>query len=91
MVDTSNSSAGSHDDVITCDDSVPDLPPLQEPNFWWGNHDGNEFCELMNSLYDEIVHWRKNLFMITHGSARKAFVQELPRRLVGVQHWNLLL
>ena len=35
----------------------------------------------INKVYDEIVHWRHNLFLVPNGSAGNTFVQELARSL----------
>ena len=55
------------------------LPSLEVPNFVWGNVPGEELCALMNQAYEEVVHWRRNLFQIPSGSTGKAFVTELAR------------
>ena len=44
---------------ITC------LPPAEElipPNFRWGDVDGSEFCSSIDRVYEEIIHWKCNLF-----------------------------
>ena len=33
----------------------------------------------MNIAYDEVVHWKRNLFVVPFGKAGKEFVQELTR------------
>ncbi len=33
----------------------------------------------MNKAYDEVVHWRMNLFLVPFGSAGKCFISELAR------------
>ena len=53
------------------------LPTLEEPNFIWGNNQGEEYCAKVNQAYEEVVHWRCNLFQVPSGSAGKAFVTEL--------------
>ena len=54
-------------------------PDLQPPNFSWGSCCGEVFCTRINSAYEEVVHWRRNLFQVPSGSAGKAFVSELAR------------
>ena len=34
----------------------------------------------LSYVYDEIVHWKRNLFQVSSGSTGKAFVLELSRR-----------
>ena len=53
------------------------LPTMEEPNFIWGNNQGEEYCAKVNQAYEEVVHWRCNLFQVPSGSAGKAFVTEL--------------
>ena len=37
------------------------------------------FCQALQSVYDEVVHWRKNCFKIPLGNVGKSFVAELSR------------
>ena len=39
----------------------------------------------MNLIYDEIVHWRKNIFLLPSGSSGKCFVKEMTRL---INFWN---
>ena len=54
-------------------------PPLTppEPNFTWGDFEGPVFCSKVKEVYNEVIHWRRNLFQIPSGSAGKSFVAEL--------------
>ena len=54
-------------------------PALQPPNFTWGSCSGEVFCTKINLAYEEVVHWRRNLFQVPSGSTGKAFVSELAR------------
>ena len=54
-------------------------PELQPPTFTWGECTGELFCEKVNSAYDEVVHWRRNVFQVPSGSSGRAFVSELAR------------
>lgn len=51
-------------------------PPL---NFTWSTHCGSEIKDIMDKTYDEIIHWRPNLFITPQGSTGNSFVQELAR------------
>lgn len=51
------------------------LPALQAPYFQWGNHDGMVFCAEVSTTYEEVIHWRRNLFLVPSGSTGKAFVE----------------
>ena len=54
---------------------------VQPPDFSWGPHQGAEFRTLVDTAYEEVVHWRRNIFQVPSGSAGKAFVLELARLL----------
>ena len=65
------------------DHGVWPLPLLKAPNFTWGNLLGTDLCKNMKEVYDEVVHWRRNLFQVPSGSAGRAFVAELARLYQG--------
>ena len=48
-------------------------PPL------WGSLSSADLHQIVNAVYDEIVYWRKNLFMLLSGSAGKEYVSEATR------------
>ena len=59
--------------------NLPSFPPLQANNFRWGNIDEETFAKSVSLSYEEIVHWRWNLFKVPSGKAGKSFVCELGR------------
>ena len=56
--------------------AFPDKSPA---SFQWGSCSGPEFCDTVSCVYDEIVHWKRNLFQVPSGCSGKAFVLELSR------------
>ena len=58
---------------------LPHFCSAAEPNFVWGEVDGMAFGRALNRVYDETVHWSRNLFKIPSGKAGKTFVRELSR------------
>ena len=58
---------------------LPPFPSSSEPIFSWGDVDGETFRCALNGTYDEIVHWKRNLFKVPSGKAGTAFVRELSR------------
>ena len=58
---------------------------LPQPTRIWGNHSNNDLKQIVNSIYEEIVFWRKNVFMLPSGAAGKAFVKEITRI---IDAWN---
>ena len=60
------------------------LPPAEElmtPNFSWGDLDGSMFCSSIDRVYEEAIHWKRNLLEVPRGGAGKSFVLELSRRI----------
>ena len=60
----------------------PNLPdyevlPTEIKNKTWGNISHESFCDTTNGVYDEIVHFRRNIFNVPSGRAGKAFIEEL--------------
>ena len=60
-------------------DSLPPFEPAQPTNFTWGNRSAEEISTTLNEIYEETVHWRKNLFKVPSGKQGKSFVAELAR------------
>ena len=43
------------------------LPNVECPNFIWGKLNGAEFSSKVDKGYDEVLQWRRNVFMLPHG------------------------
>ena len=57
---------------------LPSFSVMPPPAFLWnGTIEGSDFVERVNIAYDEVVHWKRNLFMVPFGKAGREFVQEL--------------
>ena len=50
-------------------------------NFYWGEVKGSEITNMINTSYEKIVFWRRNLFMLPNGAAGKKFIREVTRLL----------
>ena len=62
------------------DMTLPEFTKLPDPPiFYWSERDGPSITQDINNAYDEIVHWRRNVFKIPSGKAGKSFVRELTR------------
>ena len=62
--------------------SPPELPPyplLSQPAFTWGQLDGQDFTQAISAAYVEVVHWRRNQFLVPSGKVGRDFVTELAR------------
>ena len=61
---------------------IPDEP---YPNKDWHDTTGLQFTQTIDNIYDEIVHWRKNLFKLPSGTAGRSFISFLTNWL---DHFN---
>ena len=54
-------------------------PSLLNPctDFQWGEINGQILCNFILSAYEEVVHWRINVFLVPFGKAGRSFVLEL--------------
>ena len=50
-----------------------------EYNFKWNEVNGADFCSMINAAYEEIIYWKRNIFLLPSGKVGKLFVQELAR------------
>ena len=58
---------------------TPPLPLLQPLNFLWGPISGQDAFDAINSIYEEAIHWKPNLFLVPFGSAGTSFGNEMAR------------
>jgi hypothetical protein len=54
-----------------------DVLPSEVKDKMWGSISQRSFCEAINKIYDEIVHFRRNIFNIPSGRAGNNFIGEL--------------
>jgi len=47
---------------------------LPQINNIWGNHSRDDLFQIVNSCYEEIVFFRKNLFLLPSGKAGKDYI-----------------
>ena len=47
--------------------TLPEFTPMSSPTFVWGVHDSATIIASINSAYEEVVHWRKNICTIWEG------------------------
>ena len=50
-----------------------------------GNHTKEDLEQIMSAVYDEIVNWRKNIFVLPSGHCGKMFISEMTRL---INAWN---
>ena len=66
---------------------VSPLPPPEDEtfNFKWGNISGNDVVSQINLIFEQVVHWRRNIFMPPSGNATKSMMQEM---VTLIKAWN---
>ena len=78
---SSDGSAAESTEASGCADPDLTFPSFvkiaENSNFVWGDVDGNSFTSLLDQVYNEIVHWRRNIFPLATGRSGKLFVSEL--------------
>ena len=61
--------------------SIEVMLPSYEPDplltTKWHDYTAKQFVNLINSTYDDIIHWRKKLFKLPNGKAGRLFINEL--------------
>ena len=61
--------------------AVADVEESRDEPLVWGSYTMADIELVINSTYDEIVHWRRNIFMLPSGAAGKSFIRETTRLL----------
>ena len=64
----------------TTKEDTYDEAPAQN-DFKWGDVSGIEFTKKVDMIYEQIVHWKRNLFLLPSGSAGKRYLDEVSRLL----------
>ena len=77
---SSDESAAVDSPVSESESTLPSFVRIADNlNFVWGDVDGTTFSSLLDQVYNEIVHWRRNIFPLPTGRGGKMFVCELSR------------
>ena len=51
----------------------------------WGDHPEKDINQIISAAYEEIVHWKPNMFLVPSGASGKEFVKETTRL---INAWN---
>ena len=65
--------------MTSLDAMLPPHDSLAEASFMWGLVTAPSFSASLSEAFDEVVHWKGNLFTVPHGSKGDQFVTELAR------------
>ena len=69
------------DKVKTVND---DASSIRQNNVW-GDHSYDDLLQICNSVYDEVVYWKKHLFKLPSGKTGKRYIKEMTRL---IDLWN---
>ena len=47
--------------------------------FKWGRYKEAQFVNMLNAVYDKVVFWRKNIFLLPSGKSGKQYIEETTR------------
>ena len=64
---------------VNSNTTTNNLPHQESSLFKWGERSSQEIISSINRSYEQIVYWRRNLFLVPSGSAGKKFVSETTR------------
>ena len=67
-----------------------DEPSTQSVKYIWGKYKDHEFEKNLSQVYETVVFWRKNLFLLPSGKAGKKFIGEVSRLMSEWLHDSLL-
>ena len=73
------------DEFVGCCESrtsrggFPDFTPISNSMFSWGDAVGSAFSSAVKAAYSEVVHWKRNIFMVPSGAQGEKFTNELSR------------
>ena len=56
----------------------------------WGKYKDHEFEKNLSQVYETVVFWRKNLFLLPFGKAGRKFIGEVSRLMSEGLHDSLL-
>ena len=74
-----------HNPNVRANESTKLLVNDETYNFKWGLHEGSDIAPQIFNAYDQIVHWRRNIFMPPTGNTTKTMMQEMLKLM---KSWN---
>ena len=75
----------ANDGAVVIIERTPDIPDPVHTLDLCADEEVQMFTDLINTAYEDIVHWRRNLFEVPTCAVGRRFVKELA---VWVQHFN---
>ena len=68
----------------------PAEPPKIEMLYKWGDYDNKSFEKNLHVIYEKIVYWRRNLFLLPTGKAGTQYIDETSRLMNAWLHHSPL-
>ena len=78
---TANLNASSKTELDENSDNEVQEPEQQHEDFYWNTVSGRVYHQDLEEAYNQIVYWRKNIFMVPTGAACKKIIDEISRLL----------
>ena len=51
----------------------------------WGDHSEEDITQVFSAMFEEVVYWRRNIFLVPSGAAGKQYIKETTRL---IRIWN---
>ena len=64
---------------VTGDTNLSPFSVTPTATFTWGDCNAEKFTHNVTKAYEEVIHWRRNIFYIPSGHAGSDFVKETAR------------
>ena len=79
--DTANLNASSNNESDENNDNEVQEPEQQHEDFYWNTVPQRIYQKDLEETYNQVVYWRKNIFMEPTGAAGKKFIDGISRLL----------
>ena len=72
---------GRHEHIETSANAKVSTTTSSAPqkSYTWGNYPSHVFEANVSTVYEQIVYWEKNLFLLSSGRAGKQFIDETTK------------
>ena len=90
-----NCTRQTRDDIVDItspieDTSVENNQQEITSRFEWGKYEEAQFVKMLNAVYDKVVFWRKNIFLLPSGKSGKQCIEETAGLINSSIHNSLL-
>ena len=71
---SANLNTGSNNEPHESNDNKVQKPEHEDEEFYWNTVPGGVYQKDLEGAYNQIVNWRKNIFMVPSGATGKTFI-----------------